>query len=123
VVSSHITQAVSGCEKDISLQSNYKRSGQMQPQAKKAETRSTTRKKTNKTRVTVPPIPSNASTSEDLKNAQAADDGHGSQLSPDLRTVIAVRAYELYRRRGGQGDHELDDWLEAEREVLGGSKQ
>jgi Protein of unknown function (DUF2934) len=93
----------------------------MQPQSKKAGTRSTSRKKTDKTRVTVPAVASNASPREDLSQAQAADSSLRAQPSTDLQTVIAARAYELYQKRGGQGGHELDDWLEAEREVLGGS--
>lgn len=31
--------------------------------------------------------------------------------------VIRARAYELFERRGGEPGHELDDWLEAEREL------
>ena len=30
---------------------------------------------------------------------------------------IAVRAYELYLDRGAVDGHDLDDWLEAEREL------
>ena len=30
---------------------------------------------------------------------------------------IAQRAYELYEQRGGQAGSELEDWLQAEREV------
>lgn len=30
---------------------------------------------------------------------------------------IAVRAHELFLKRGAQGGHELEDWLEAEREL------
>ena len=31
---------------------------------------------------------------------------------------IATRAYEMYLRRGNEEGHALEDWLEAEREVL-----
>jgi len=93
----------------------------MQPKSKKAGTQSTTSKKTSKTRVTVPPVPSNATSREGLDQVHAADSNAHVQLSRDLQTLIAARAYELYQKRGGQGGHELDDWLEAEREVLGGS--
>ena len=31
---------------------------------------------------------------------------------------IAKRAYEMYLRRGNEEGHALEDWLEAEREVL-----
>ena len=30
---------------------------------------------------------------------------------------IAKRAYEIYEARGGTGGRELDDWLQAEREI------
>jgi hypothetical protein len=33
------------------------------------------------------------------------------------RDRIAERAYELYVQRGGEDGRDLDDWLEAEREV------
>jgi len=31
---------------------------------------------------------------------------------------IAVRAYELYLEHGGDDGHDLDDWLQAERELI-----
>jgi hypothetical protein len=45
---------------------------------------------------------------------------HSLQLSPceDLQVLIAKRAYELYGERGYQHGSALDDWLEAEREIL-----
>lgn len=30
---------------------------------------------------------------------------------------IARRAYEIYQRRGGEHGRQMDDWLEAEREI------
>ena len=36
----------------------------------------------------------------------------------DLHERITARAYELYAQRGWREDHALDDWLDAEREVL-----
>lgn len=56
-----------------------------------------------------------AGTSDSLLNRDAqtiAGDG-------DLRARIARRAYELYERRGGHPGQDLDDWVKAEREVLG----
>ena len=35
--------------------------------------------------------------------------------------AIARRAYELYHARGGNGGNEIDDWLQAERELCGGN--
>lgn len=37
----------------------------------------------------------------------------------EVRHLIAVRAYELYRERGGRDGHDLDDWLKAEQAILG----
>jgi hypothetical protein len=41
-------------------------------------------------------------------------------LSPcdDLHVLIAKRAYELHGERGWRHGSALDDWLEAEREIL-----
>jgi len=36
----------------------------------------------------------------------------------DLHERITLRAYELYAQRGWREDHALDDWLDAEREIL-----
>lgn len=36
---------------------------------------------------------------------------------------IALRAYEIYRRRGGTDGADLDDWLQAERELRGSGKE
>lgn len=37
----------------------------------------------------------------------------------EIQARIADRAYELYVERGYRQGHALDDWLEAEREILG----
>ena len=34
-----------------------------------------------------------------------------------LQERIRIRAYQLYEQRGRQDGHELDDWVQAEREV------
>jgi hypothetical protein len=46
---------------------------------------------------------------------------HCQPVSPcdDLHVRIAQRAYELHADRGYREGHALDDWLEAEREILG----
>ena len=33
--------------------------------------------------------------------------------------IIRMRAYQLFEQRGGQHGHDLEDWLQAEAEVLG----
>lgn len=45
--------------------------------------------------------------------------GNGRSWSGDLQEQIRVRAYELYVQRGGSPGSEKDDWIAAEREVLG----
>lgn len=50
-----------------------------------------------------------------------AQQPHASPLSPgdDLHVLIEKRAYEFHCERGYRHGYALDDWLEAEREVLG----
>ena len=51
---------------------------------------------------------------DDAPSAALAASEKGHELDARIRT----RAYELYEQRGFQEGHELDDWLQAEREVL-----
>ncbi len=46
---------------------------------------------------------------------------HSHPVSPcdDLQARITDRAYQLYTERGYREGYALDDWLEAEREILG----
>jgi Protein of unknown function (DUF2934) len=37
--------------------------------------------------------------------------------------LIQERAYELFLKRGQQPGHELEDWLQAEREVKGSQEK
>jgi hypothetical protein len=44
--------------------------------------------------------------------------GNGADREPfDDREAIARRAYEIYESRGAQHGSDLDDWLEAERQL------
>jgi hypothetical protein len=36
----------------------------------------------------------------------------------ELEHQICLRAYELYEARGREDDHELEDWLRAEEEIM-----
>lgn len=45
-----------------------------------------------------------------------APNGNGSE---ELRMRIAVLAYSMYEQRGRQHGHNLQDWLTAERMILG----
>lgn len=49
-----------------------------------------------------------------------AQKSHPRSVSPgdDLHLLIAKRAHELYSERGYRHGSALDDWLEAEREIL-----
>ena len=40
-----------------------------------------------------------------------------------LEKQIRLRAYALYESRGCEDGHELDDWLQAEAEILGRQKR
>ena len=42
-----------------------------------------------------------------------------TQASTELEQQIQCRAYELYEERGMAAGYELEDWLQAETEVLG----
>lgn len=46
---------------------------------------------------------------------------HSQPVSPpdDTQARITDRAYELYAERGYRQGYALDDWLEAEREIVG----
>ena len=59
-----------------------------------------------------------ATVSESSGDSQAAVPAAASANGNDLEARIRVRAYEHYEQRGSQEGHELDDWLQAEREVL-----
>jgi hypothetical protein len=40
-----------------------------------------------------------------------------------IHETIAFRAYELWEKYGRPENHALDDWLEAERELMSGRRQ
>jgi Protein of unknown function (DUF2934) len=42
-----------------------------------------------------------------------------SVVNPPREEAIKRRAYEIYLERGEQPGHELEDWLQAEREFKG----
>ena len=47
----------------------------------------------------------------------ANDPNRASQPRPSRLSRIAQRAHEIYEARGGQDGRDLDDWLQAEREI------
>ena len=53
-------------------------------------------------------------------NIQAAETGEASLGNGRRHEEIRLRAYEIYLERGQQSRCELDDWLQAERELQPG---
>ena len=51
-----------------------------------------------------------------------AGGGQDPQGEPTLDR-IAERAYEIYQRRGGTDGQDMDDWLQAERELRRGTSR
>jgi hypothetical protein len=47
---------------------------------------------------------------------------HANSAAQDLEKRIRQRAYELYLERGQAGGREEEDWLRAEREIVGNTK-
>ena len=54
------------------------------------------------------------------RTARESGRGNGAVEPFNDREAIAKRAYEIYERRGGQHGADLDDWLEAERQLKPG---
>jgi hypothetical protein len=52
------------------------------------------------------------------RNMQAPRSAPKAAADEERQMLIAKRAYELYSERGFGHGHALDDWLEAEREIL-----
>lgn len=68
----------------------------------------------------VPDETTSSATSSTTVSLREAAGGQMPGAGEDLHSRIAECAYDLYERRGRQHGYELDDWLEAERRVLGG---
>ena len=60
---------------------------------------------------------------ERTKGQKMKPENEANQLSPaekhPVEDDVARRAYELYQARGAEPGHDLEDWLQAEREVNG----
>jgi hypothetical protein len=67
------------------------------------------------------PAAGNMSLADGQAIADAKAPAHSQLLSSadDLRARIAQRAYELHAERGYRQGHALEDWVEAERDILG----
>jgi hypothetical protein len=51
-------------------------------------------------------------------SAENLSSAKGNGQATDLETEIRGRAYELYLQRGCEPGHEVEDWFEAERQVM-----
>jgi hypothetical protein len=56
----------------------------------------------------------------DRRSAARAQSGGSPSLTDDQ---VRDRAYELSEARGRENGHDLDDWLQAERELCGHTKE
>ena len=63
--------------------------------------------------------PTNGS-SDSPKPARQSKKSNGAAEPLNDADAVARRAYEIYQRRGGNHGADLDDWLEAERELRPG---
>jgi hypothetical protein len=45
-------------------------------------------------------------------------DTQSLESAPDPKEQVRRRAFELYEQRGREEGHELDDWLQAESEIV-----
>jgi len=61
----------------------------------------------------VPPVSKHPTAASLVKPA-----GQLRSSNDDLHERIAIRAYELYAQRGWREGGALEDWLDAEREIL-----
>lgn len=64
--------------------------------------------------------PTKSKTTRQRPAPRTKPDSHTPSVSAHLHERIAIRAYENYERRIRQGP--LDDWIQAEQEVLGQQK-
>jgi hypothetical protein len=55
-----------------------------------------------------------------VKSASSATE---MQISTGLEEQIRYRAYQLYEQRGNADGYELEDWLQAEAEILGSKRE
>jgi hypothetical protein len=54
------------------------------------------------------------------RTSKTAKKTNGAAEQLNDSEAVARRAYEIYQRRGGNDGADLDDWLEAERELRPG---
>jgi hypothetical protein len=60
-----------------------------------------------------------ASKAKIISSASASETDSERPLASSRELEIRTRAYEIYLQRGRQPGYELEDWLQAERELIG----
>ena len=60
-------------------------------------------------------------TSDSPKPTRTSRNANGSADTLNDADAVARRAYEIYQNRGGNHGADLDDWLEAERQLRRGA--
>jgi hypothetical protein len=73
-----------------------------------------------KTALLAPPTDARAQASGEAAAPQASGDTTAAAID---REQLAARAYELYLARGGSDGRDMEDWLEAERELRGAPRR
>jgi hypothetical protein len=86
---------------------------------KDTERRSAERREPPKTAPKTAPAPRTASTGNTAKPSAFSGNAR-ADISPDeLRKLISEAAYYRAKQRGFAPGHELEDWIQAEAEVIG----
>jgi len=52
-----------------------------------------------------------------------SDSGENAQKSSPSEDAVRERAYELYVARGRTPGHDIEDWIQAKRELAGGGQR
>jgi hypothetical protein len=63
---------------------------------------------------------SNNDTADSPKTPRGSSRGNGAPDNSSDADAVAKKAYEIYENRGGTHGADLDDWLEAERQLKRG---
>ena len=63
----------------------------------------------------------NIATAANVSPIQAEKTAEASVRNAAREDEIRLRAYEIYLQRGGEQGREMDDWLQAERELERGA--
>jgi hypothetical protein len=60
---------------------------------------------------------------ETMENAKGRPSGQEQAVEPEVKARIQQRAYRLFEAGGFEHGHDLEHWLEAERQITGSSER